>query len=136
MNNSDSEKYKIVPSTITDLDIIFSLFNHAIHYQKRNGFDIWPQFRTQLVETEILENRHWKILDGNTIVCVFSVLYNDPIIWKDKDSDPSIYLHRIAVNPLFKGKGIMMVIKQWTIEHAKEKKKKYVRMDTWETMKI
>lgn len=125
-----SGKLKVVNSTYSDIDFTLSLFASAVKYQEKNGYELWPQFSKQLIETEITEQRHWKILDGETIVCVFSIMYNDPVIWKEKDDEPSVYLHRIAVNPLFKGKGIMKLIKGWAIRHAREKDKKYVRMDT------
>lgn len=122
---------QIINSASTDIDFIFKLFDNAIEYQEKNKYELWPQFSKQLIENEIAEKRHWKILNGDTIVCVFSVLYNDPVIWEEKNNEPSVYLHRIAINPAFKGKGIMNVVKNWAIQHAKENGKKYVRMDTW-----
>lgn len=121
----------IVPTELKDLDLVFSLFDSAIGYQKSKGYDVWPQFSRQLIETEIMDCRSWKLVCENTIACVFSVLYNDPEIWKERDAEPSVYLHRIAVNPVFKGKGIMRQVKDWGLQHAREKKRKYLRMDTW-----
>jgi len=131
MNNPGTQKYKVITSNTNDLDFIFLLFETAIQYQKIHGYDLWPQFSRSFIEKEISEGRHWKITDGENIVCVFSVLYNDPLIWKEKDLDPSVYLHRIAINPLYKGNGIMNFVKLWAIDHAKENKKQFVRMDTW-----
>jgi GNAT superfamily N-acetyltransferase len=125
------ETYAMVQSKPGDLDVIFSLFDAAIAYQKRKGYDLWPRFSRELIETEIAEGRHWKLMDGNTIACVLSVMYNDPVIWKEKDLEPAVYLHRIAVNPLYKGKGMMTHIRLWAIQHAREANKRYVRMDTW-----
>jgi predicted GNAT family N-acyltransferase len=124
-------KYQVVRTQQTDLDLIFSLFDSAILYQEKNNYDLWPQFSRQLIETEIEEGRHWKITAGQDCVCVFSVLYSDAEIWKEKNEEPAVYLHRIAVHPLFKGRGMMHVIKAWAIGHAKENEKKHVRMDTW-----
>src|SRR4051812_2701179 len=98
---------QIVNSNLTDMDFIFKLFDNAVDYQKKNGYELWPQFSRELIETEIVEKRHWKITDRAAIVCIFSVLYNDPVIWGERDADPSVYLHRIAINPDFKGKGVI-----------------------------
>lgn len=122
---------QIINSELKDLDLIFDLFDNAIQYQKENGYELWPQFSKALITTEIKEKRHWKIVEDSIITCIFSVMYNDPVIWKEKDKDPSVYLHRIAVNPLHKGKGIMNEIRNWSLEHARFKNKKFVRMDTW-----
>lgn len=130
-NEVSFEKLKIVNTSVNDLDFTFYLFESAIAYQKKNGYELWPQFSEELIKNEIREKRHWKILDGEIMVCIFSVMYSDPLIWLEKNNDPSVYLHRIAINPEFKGKGIMKLIKTWAIAHAKENHKKYVRMDTW-----
>ncbi len=122
---------EIINSSISDLETTFRLFDHAITYQKRNGYQLWPQFSRDMIIAEIKEKRHWKIIDNGQIICVFSVMYNDPVIWGEMDKDPSVYLHRIAVNPEFKGKRIMTIIKHWATLHAIEMGKRYLRMDTW-----
>ena len=129
--NFSFERLKIVNSSLSDINFIFELFDRAINYQKRKGYELWPQFDKLLIETEIKEKRHWKILNGEVIVCIFSVLYHDPVIWEERNDEPSVYLHRITINPAFKGKEMMKGIKIWAIQHAIENGKKYVRMDTW-----
>jgi hypothetical protein len=120
-----------VPSRLEDLETIFSLFHSAIAYQKNNGYEEWPLFERSLIETEINEKRHWKILCEKDIACVFSVMYNDPVIWKEKDAEPSIYLHRIAINPVYKVMQMMTLIREWALKHGAENGKLYLRMDTW-----
>jgi hypothetical protein len=131
MHTPEPGKDLIIRSSPNDMSIIFSLFDTAIGYQERNGYDLWPRFSREMIETEIMEGRHWKLMDGDVTAAIFSVLYNDPVIWKEKDLEPSVYLHRIAVNPLCKGKGIMKTIRDWALHHARENQKRYVRMDTW-----
>lgn len=118
-------------SNITDIEAIFSLYHAAVDYQRKNGYNLWPEFERGLIEKEISEKRNYKIIEGNEIACVFSIVYNDPIIWEEKDKDPAMYLHRISTNPAFKGKGIMNFIKDWSVKHARENNKKFIRMDTW-----
>lgn len=122
---------EIKNSSIADIPVIFSLYRAAVNYQRKNGYNLWPEFEQTLIAQEIAEKRLWKIIDGNDIACTFSVAYNDPLIWEEKDKEPSVYLHRIATNPLFKGRGIMQLITGWAIEHAKQQHKQFVRMDTW-----
>jgi GNAT superfamily N-acetyltransferase len=129
--NAASSSLKVLNSDPGDLDFIFQLFDSAIDYQKKHGYELWPQFSKELILAEISGKRHWKITDGDTIACIFSVMYNDPVIWAEKDVEPSVYLHRIAVNPVCKGKGMMSFIKEWAGEHGKQQGKKYLRMDTW-----
>jgi predicted GNAT family N-acyltransferase len=121
----------IINSSPSDVDFIFTLFDKAIDYQRSNGYNLWPQFQRALIETEIQEKCHWKIVQNENVLAVFSVLYSDPVIWGSRSTDPSVYLHRIAVNPEFKGNRIMELIREWAIEHAGKTSKHFVRMDTW-----
>ncbi|HWY37049.1 MAG TPA: GNAT family N-acetyltransferase [Bacteroidia bacterium] len=116
---------------ITDIEKVFYLYRAAVNYQRINGYNLWPEFERVLIENEIKEKRHYKITEANDIACVFSVVYNDPIIWEEKDKEPSVYLHRIATDPLFKGKNMMGIITRWAKQHALQKNKKFIRMDTW-----
>jgi GNAT superfamily N-acetyltransferase len=122
---------EIKHTTIEDIESAFGLYRAAVDYQRINGYNLWPEFERSLIEKEINEKRHYKIVDGNEIACVFSVVYNDPVIWEEKDKEASVYLHRIATNPTFKGKGIMQLIKKWAADHARSQGRKFLRMDTW-----
>lgn len=122
---------RIENSQPADMEIIFRLFDAAIAYQQRKGCELWPRFSESLILEEIFGNRHWKVMEGDTVAGVFSVMYNDPVIWLERDADPAVYLHRIAVNPAFKGKGLMQIIKDWAKQHAVQQGKAFVRMDTW-----
>lgn len=127
---SDS-RFSVLPTTLADLELTFVFFNSAISYQQRRGYELWPQFERSLIEREMVEGRHWKITEGSEVLGIFSVQYQDPVIWGERDKEPAVYLHRIAVNPELKGKRLMKVIREWALNHAREKNKHFVRMDTW-----
>jgi ribosomal protein S18 acetylase RimI-like enzyme len=122
---------QIQNSNIHDIDAIYDLYSEAINYQRLKGYNLWPEFDRGMIEKEILENRNWKIMDGEHMACVFSVLYSDPIIWQEKNNDPAVYLHRITTHPDYKGREMIKLVKDWAITHARSLGKKYVRMDTW-----
>ena len=58
----------------------------------------------------------------SVIAMVFSVRYSDKLIWRELDEGGSIYLHRIVVNPAFKGRKLFGVILDWAIDHVKRKR--------------
>ena len=62
---------------------------------------------------------------------VFSVRYSDKLIWRELDEGNSIYLHRIVVNPEFKGRKLFGAVLNWAIDHVKQKGLHSIRMDTW-----
>jgi GNAT superfamily N-acetyltransferase len=121
----------ISPSTAEDTSTIFQLYRLATEYQRTNGYNLWKQFDKELIDTEIKEERHWKISIDGEIACIFSIFYNDPLLWGEMDNDTSIYLHRIATNPKFKGRGMTRLIIDWAKEKARKTNRKFIRMDTW-----
>lgn len=122
---------QFLPSTPADLDTIFNLYDAAIAHQKAVSNQHWLPFDRTMVETEIAEGRQWKIVADDEIACVFLVAYADPHIWGEKDADPAVYLHRIATNPAFRGRGFVTAIVEWAKVHGKTLGKKFVRLDTW-----
>lgn len=121
---------EIINSTIEDIDIIFSLYDAGTILQKKVAQKHWQGFDRSLIENEIREKRLWKIIVNQQVVCVFSIAFEDPFIWKVKDKDPSIYIHRIATHPDFRGNGYVKKIVDWSKSYATEHHKQFVRMDT------
>lgn len=71
------------------------------------------------------------MVEDNTILCVFSICFSDSIIWRERENGNAIYLHRIVVNPEFKGQKQFEKILNWTIEYAQKNNLKNIRIDTW-----
>jgi ribosomal protein S18 acetylase RimI-like enzyme len=121
---------KILLCSPTDVDTILNLYDQATAYQKTKYTKHWQGFERSLVKDSIDEDRQWKIIIDNQIACVFTLTYNDLLIWKEKDADPALYIHRIATNPDFRGKSLVKIIVAWAKNHAKQLQKDYIRMDT------
>lgn len=123
-------KFQIQNTNIDDTEDIFSLYKIATDFQKTRFTVHWPEFNRTLIETEIAENRQWKIVANDKIACVWATTFNDPQIWEERNEDPSVYIHRIASNPDFRGRNLVGQIVEWVKLYAKENKKQFVRMDT------
>lgn len=117
-------------STIADIDNIFLLYRMATDLQKAKQVVPWPEFDRTLIENEIHEKRPWKIIIDNEIGCIWATTFSDPLIWKEGNSEPAVYIHRIATNPAFKGKNLVTKITEWALQYAKGNNKTYIRMDT------
>ena len=122
---------QIIHSTTADIDTIFSLYDDAVAYQKTRFDKHWLAFDRDMVNKEIEERRQWKIMEGNEVSCIFAIAYDDPFIWKEKNADPSIYIHRIVTHPMYHGRQYTKRIVEWAKMHAAETGKDYIRMDTW-----
>jgi GNAT superfamily N-acetyltransferase len=121
---------KIKNSIEEDITEIFRLYKMAKDFQKTKFTEHWPEFERSLVETEIAENRQWKIVIDKQIACVWATTFDDPQIWEDRNNDPAIYIHRIATNPDFRGQSLVTQIVEWAKKYAYHNKKKFIRMDT------
>lgn len=118
-------------SNINDIDNIYRLYGLASAYQKaKQTVVVWPEFERTLIETEIAENRQWKLLIDGTIACVWATTFSDAQIWEAKNEDSAVYIHRIATNPDFRGHHFVQIIVDWAKKYAKQHEKKFVRLDT------
>ncbi len=123
--------HEILHTEIDDLPFIYELFEHSILYQEKKGFPVWKDYDKNAIVKDIENKNQYKIVIDSTIAIVFSVAYNDKIIWRSLDKGDSIYLHRIVVNPVFKGQKLFGAIVRWAIGHIKDKGLNSIRMDTW-----
>lgn len=121
----------ILNSSLADVNTIFNLYNQATEHQKKVFTKNWVGFEKSLIEAEILENHQWKIIVDGQIACVFATTFNDPLIWEEKDLEPSIYIHRIATATAFRGNGFVKHIANWAVQYAKTVNRSFVRLDTW-----
>jgi hypothetical protein len=90
-----------------DISEIFRLYEIARDFQKIKKAVLWPKFDKEMIVNEIEEKRQWKILIDNQIACIWAITFSDPQIWEERNSDPSIYIHRIATNPIFRGQNLV-----------------------------
>ena len=122
---------KIENCVAADITEIFWLYRIAADYQRsKQTVVVWPEFERQLVETEIAENRQWKLIIDDEIACIWAVTFNDEQIWEERNADAAVYIHRIAVNPRFRGKNFVSLIVAWAKKYAKSNGKDFVRLDT------
>lgn len=128
---TESKKIKITNTTKDDFEDILWLFEQTMKLQGKNGYKVWDDIDKVGLEKDIENNLQYKITKGNDILCIFSIQYSDPLIWRDRDKNNAIYLHRIVVNPNFKGQKQFEKVLNWAKEYVRQNNLKYVRMDTW-----
>ena len=61
---------EIIYSIQEDIETIFKLYDAGTAYQKRVAKKHWKGFERSLIESEIKENRQWKIMIDGQIACV------------------------------------------------------------------
>ena len=122
---------QIENAVINDIPEIFRLYAiAAAHQQQKKIVTVWPTFKQQMVETDITENRQWKLLIDGVIACVWSTTFSDEYIWEARNADGAVYLHRIATNSNFRGNNYVAIIVEWAKAYAIKNNKAFVRLDT------
>ncbi|MEK6780681.1 MAG: GNAT family N-acetyltransferase [Bacteroidota bacterium] len=122
---------EVINTEVSDLTQIFELFEYSINYQEKKGYPVWRNYDKNTIIKDIEDRDQYKVVVDSKTAIVFSVRYADKIIWRDFDKGNSIYLHRIVVNPEFKGQRLFASILDWVIEHSKQKGLSSIRLDTW-----
>jgi len=130
-NLQNSDAYTIENTNLNDLPVVFQMFEDAIAWQKINNHIAWNGYDKEALSEEIKQQRQLKMVCKNTIMAVFSICYNDPVIWRHMDNNNAIYLHRIVVNQTIKGQRLFEKILLWAKENAASRNLSFIRMDTW-----
>lgn len=121
----------ITNTTMAEWSAIMELFEAAIHDQASRGRKVWASIDADALKRDIQNRLQYKVIANERIVCLFSALYADPLIWGDRDQQDAIYLHRIVVNPHQKGNRLFQQVLDWACDVARRKNLRYIRMDTW-----
>ncbi len=122
--------YLIKNSTTQDLEVILQLYTHARTYQSAKGAVPWPIITSEVITSEVSEKRQWKMVLEGKVCCVWVTTFTDPYIWGEKNADPSLYIHRIAIDPIFRGKNLVGELIEWSKKYALTHQKDYIRLDT------
>ena len=120
----------IEPSDAGDLHAILEMYGHASALQREKGMVTWPEISPSLIKQEIAEQRQWKMIIDDQIACIWVIAFDDPLIWGEKNKDPSIYLHRIATAPKFRGQGLVEYVVKAAVDMACQMKLDFIRLDT------
>ena len=130
MDTRKDSMVKIENCVLGDVTTILSLYEEARALQTQKGMVVWPLFEKAFIEREIKERRQWKLVIDNTIACNWAVTFDDKDIWGPKDKNDSIYIHRIATDPAFRGNRFIEKIVDWAKQYAAPLAKQFVRLDT------
>lgn len=122
---------RVVNATPGDFPFIYLLFEQAIAFQKAHQYVGWSSYDKDFIKADVERGLLFKILKADTIICIFSVCFSDPLIWRDKEKGNALYLHRIVVNQAYRGQNTFKEVLNWAIQFAASQQLQYIRMDTW-----
>lgn len=117
-------------SKTEDIDTIFSIYKMATEIQREKKMHVWMGFERSLIEQEIKEERHWKVLMNNQIAGVFCLNFSPEDIWRNYPHDSVFYIHRLAKDSDLKF-SILSEIINWAKSFARSKNLRCLRLDTF-----
>lgn len=123
--------FTITNATVDDLPVIYTLFEAAIRFQKKNNYTGWDNYDKAFIQQDIENGFLFKLVHEDKIVCIFSICYSDPLIWLDKEKGNALYLHRVVTDRTFTKEKLFQRVLDWSIAQAQQKQLQYIRMDTW-----
>ena len=114
-----------------DLPAVREAYAHARAIQREQGAILWPEFTDASILAEIESGRLLRVMDGDALVGVFSVAYEDEAIWGERERGEHLYLHRIARAASYPGRGLIGAVLAWGRERCRALGRAGLRMDTW-----
>jgi len=126
-----NETLTISPSSNSDIPTVLGIFEQVIVHQNNPQYKVWNHIDTDSILQDIHFQRQYKVCKNDEILAVFTVLLSDELIWQERETHTSVYLHRIVANPKFKGQKHFSKILHWVIEFAHSQNRHSIRMDTW-----
>jgi ribosomal protein S18 acetylase RimI-like enzyme len=124
-------------AVISDLEQLYSLTKSCAKHLIESGIFQWnehyPSKKVLLKDIEL--QQLWKLEDNEEIVgiIVLTEIENSAyknIKWITKNHK-NLYVHRLAVNPSFQGKGYAQKLMDFAENYAKNNKYNSIRLDTF-----
>ena len=122
---------RIVPATAEHLPAIRAAYADARNIQRAQGGEVWLEFPDAAILAEISAGHLLRVLDGDALAGVFTVAYEDPIIWGDMERGAHIYLHRLARATAYPGRGLLDAVLAWARAECRSLRREGLRIDTW-----
>jgi len=118
-------------ATASDLAEIRQVYDHARTIQRQQGSTVWPEFSDAAILAEISAQHLFRVVDGKTVVGIFSVAYADEAIWGEYERGTHIYLHRIARAAGSPDARLVDTVLAWAHTECRARGLAGLRIDTW-----
>jgi len=128
---------KIEKAKVADTDQLYAITkNCAMDMIERGIFQWSDQYPSiDILQKDIGLQQIWKLEDRNTIIGIIVLTEIEDEEYKNvkwlTENDHNLYVHRLAVNPKFQGKGYAQKLMDFAEKLAKEKNYKSIRLDTF-----
>jgi len=120
------------------IDIVF-LFRETVRDMNKNGFYHWNTGypNPEIIKTDIEEGSLFMVMEN--FACIGVIVMNEQsspefntVEWKGNGTKV-LYIHRLAVHPVWKGKGITEKMLGFAEKYGRENNFSSIRLDVFDT---
>lgn len=122
---------RVEPAAPDHLSAVRAAYADARTIQRSQRGVLWPEFPDAAILDEIAAGRLLRVIEGDALAGVFSVAYEDPAIWGERERGAHVYLHRIARAATYPGRGLLDAVLAWARARCLALGREGLRMDTW-----
>jgi len=114
----------------SDVDPLLDLLGTGARYARSHGIDMWPdRFSSELLLGDIERRELYVGHLAGVLVATLTHTFADPAVWGDDDGRAS-YVHRLAVSPDQRGKGLGDELLTWAGRTGLARGRPLLRLDT------
>jgi ribosomal protein S18 acetylase RimI-like enzyme len=117
-------------ATFGDEKAVKQILDSAAAIPASKGIEQWQDpFEMQSVERNIKKGGVYLFYDGkDNAIGTVDCRYEDRTVWGD-DSSSALYIHRLAINPVYSGNRLGEQILDWVVSKARGENMEFVRLD-------
>ncbi|MDQ1912169.1 GNAT family N-acetyltransferase [Paenibacillus sp. GD4] len=115
-----------------DLPAVLELWLEAADWIYRElGIHQWKpsSFTIESVTEHFRKTELFVAVDGERVMGTYSVQWNDPFIWGDRDDEQSGYIHRLVVSRSYRGEGVGRLLLEQAAVYIRSQGKDRIRLD-------
>lgn len=122
---------RVEAATLADLPSIHAAYEAGRAKQRTQRSSVWPAFTDAAIIREIDAGCLFCVKDDASLVGVFTMVEEDALIWGDDERGEHLYLHRIARDTSYPGRGLVDAMLDWAFQQCNARGRASLRMDTW-----
>jgi protein-tyrosine phosphatase len=118
------------PANMGDIDALLELLTAGARYAQSHGVDMWPdRFSTDLLLGDIERRELYVGHLAGALVATLTHTFADLPVWGEDDGRAT-YVHRLAVSPDQRGRGLGDQVLAWAGEVGLRRGRPLLRLDT------
>jgi GNAT superfamily N-acetyltransferase len=123
--------FHVEPISRTDMDVFIRILRRRIEWLAARSIRMWS---LDQADADYLMKRYddpacYVGFEDRQPVGGFLLLEQDSQYWPDNTGDAAFYFHKLVVDPEYRGRDYAGRLLEWIKRYAREKGKKYVRLD-------